>query len=93
MHKGPSPSTRGLSPLPLAPLPAGWSIRQSTLAEWLNRQPQGRLMVLNNREQCFGSGSGRIRIISPDLDPLQETLIRIRVAKKIVIKSTKIIRI
>ena len=44
--------------------------------------------------QCFGSGW--IRIIWLDPDPLQETLIRIRVAKKIVIilssKSTKIIK-
>ena len=34
--------------------------------------------------QCFGpgSGSGRIHIIWPDPDPLQKTLIRIRVAKK-----------
>ena len=39
--------------------------------------------------QCFGSGSGWIRIIGPDpdLDPLQETLIWIRVQKKIVINS------
>ena len=33
-------------------------------------------------EQCFGSGSGWIRIIWPDPDPLQETLIWIRVVKK-----------
>ena len=34
--------------------------------------------------QCFGSGSGSgwIRIIWPDPDPLQETFIRIRVVKK-----------
>ena len=37
--------------------------------------------------QCFGYGSGWIRIIWPVPDPLQETLIRIRVAKKIVINS------
>ena len=37
----------------------------------------------------FGSGSGRIRIIWPDPDPLQKTWIRIRVAKKIVINSHK----
>ena len=33
--------------------------------------------------QCFGSGSGSIRIIWPDPDPHQETLIWIRVPKKI----------
>ena len=32
--------------------------------------------------QCFGSGSGRIRIILPDPDPYQEKLIWIRVPKK-----------
>ena len=48
---------------------------------------------------CFGSGSGRIRVIWPDLDPdpLQESLIRILVSKKncdkLPLKSTKIIRI
>ena len=45
--------------------------------------------------QCFGSGSGRIRIIWPD--PYQETLIWIRVPKnncdKLAYKSTKIIKI
>ena len=35
----------------------------------------------NNFYQCFGSGSGWIRIIRPDPDPFQETLIWIRVAK------------
>ena len=46
--RGQSPSTPGLSPSPLvvSTLLAGWSIRQSTLAEWLNKQPQGRLMAL-----------------------------------------------
>jgi len=36
-------------------------------------------------KQCFGSGSGWIRIIwsDPDPDPYQETLIWIRVAPKI----------
>ena len=36
------------------------------------------------RYQCYGSGSGRIRIIwpDPDPDPYQETLIWIRVPKK-----------
>ena len=36
-------------------------------------------------KQCFGSGSGWIRIIwsDPDPDPYQETLIWIRVALKI----------
>ena len=51
--------------------------------------------------QCFGSGSGRIRIIGPDRDPdpdpHQETLIWIRVPKKncdkLAYKSTKIIKI
>ena len=49
--------------------------------------------------QCFGSGSGRIRIIGqdPDPDPYQETLIWIRVPKKNrdkhAYKSTKIIEI
>ena len=47
--------------------------------------------------QCFGSGSGWIRIIGPDPDPLQETLIWIRVPKKnrdkLAYKSTKIIKI
>jgi len=33
------------------------------------------------KHQCFGPGSGWIRIIWPDPDPLQETLIWIRVAK------------
>ena len=37
---------------------------------------------INYLYQCFGSGSGWIRIIWPDPNPLQETLIRIRVAKK-----------
>ena len=39
--------------------------------------------------QCCGSGSGRIRIIWPDPDPLYETMKRIRVAHE---KSTKIMR-
>ena len=47
--------------------------------------------------QCFGSVSGRIRIIWPDPDPYQETLIWIRVPKKnrdkLAYKSTKIIKI
>ena len=34
-------------------------------------------------QQCFGSGSGRIRIIWSDPDPYQETSIWIRVAPKI----------
>ena len=34
------------------------------------------------RVQCFGSGSGWIRIIWPDPDPLQEEFIWIRVVKK-----------
>ena len=34
-------------------------------------------------KQCFGSGSGWIRIIWSDPDPYQETLIWIRVAPKI----------
>ena len=43
---------------------------------------------------CFGSGSGRIRIIGPDPDPLQETLIWIRVPtsklqQKMIIMSFK----
>ena len=46
-------------------------------------------------EQCFGSGSGRIRIIGPD--PLKETFIWIRVPNKdrdkLAYKSTKIIKI
>ena len=46
--------------------------------------------------QCFGSGSGRIRIICPDPDQYQETLIWIRVTKKnrdkLAYKSTKIIK-
>ena len=45
------------------------------------------------KKQCFGSGSGWIRIIGPDPDPLHETLIRIRVAKNnhdnFAYKSTK----
>ena len=53
-------------------------------------------LILNNFKiilawdfpQCFGSGSGRIRIIWPDPDPYQEMLIWIRVPKKqIVINS------
>ena len=49
-------------------------------------------------KQCFGSGSGRIRIIGQDSDPdpYQETLIWIRVPKKnrdkLAYKSTKIIK-
>ena len=47
--------------------------------------------------QCFGSESGRIRIIWPDPDPHQEALIWIRVPKKnrdkLAYKSTKIIKI
>ena len=42
---------------------------------------------LRNCKPCFGSG--RIRILWSDPDPLQETLIRIRVAKKIVTNSHK----
>ena len=56
---------------------------------------------LNYFDQCFGSGSGRIRIIWPDPDldpdPYQETLIWILVPKqnrdKLAYKSTKIIKI
>ena len=46
-----------------------------------------RLILLLNfsRDQCFGSGSCRIRIIWPD--PHQEMLIWVRVPKKIVINS------
>ena len=49
-------------------------------------------MILQNYNSVF-----RIRIISPDPDPLQETLIWIRVPKKdrdkLAYKSTKIIKI
>ena len=41
------------------------------------------------RQQCFGSGRIRIILPDPDPDPLRETLIRILVAKKIVINSHK----
>ena len=37
-----------------------------------------------------GSGSGRIRFIGPDPDPLQETLIWIRVPKKSIIFKKEI---
>ena len=40
------------------------------------------LFQQQTRNQCFGSGSGQIRIIGSDLDPLQESLIWIRVPKK-----------
>ena len=37
--------------------------------------------ILFSSDQCFGSGSSWIRIILPDPDTLQKTLIRIRVEK------------
>ena len=43
---------------------------------------QARQVRAHSLKQCFGSGSGWIRIIWPDPDPLQEKLIWIRVAKK-----------
>ena len=43
--------------------------------------------ITDTFHQCFGSGSGRIRIIWPDPDPYQGTLIWIQVPKKIVINS------
>ena len=47
------------------------------------------MIFYDSNNQCFGSGSrsGRIRIIWPDPDPYQETLIWIRVPKQIVINS------
>ena len=45
-----------------------------------NRRLYQKISLIKN--QCFGSGSGRIRIIRPDPDPLKETLIWIRVPKK-----------
>ena len=55
-------------------------------AGWKNSGAGASVQALSfNVNQCFGSGSGRIRIIGQDPDPYQETLIWIRVPKKIVI--------